>query len=138
MIRQRACENSFCAGTWGRCLMQERYYSYRTINHALQRHVVVRIINLFLGFAFQIMAVKILEPAEFAAYAVLLAFLMTAQVFTTFGVDRIILRFIPPFPWRHKFNSLWRLIRNFATLRFTAIFFFSLVRVAPRHYIFQL
>ena len=118
--------------------MQERYYSYRTINHALQRHVVVRIINLFLGFAFQIMAVKILEPAEFAAYAVLLAFLMTAQVFTTFGVDRIILRFIPHLTMRRQFNALWRLISKLATLRFTAILIFTLVLVAARHYIFQL
>jgi len=84
------------------------------------------------------MAVKILEPADFAAYAVLLAFLVTAQVFTLLGVDRTILRFVPHLTMRREFNALWRLISKLATLRFTAILIFTLVLVAARHYIFQL
>lgn len=118
--------------------MQEGLYSSGIIRHALQRHVVVKIVNLFLGFAFQILVVKILKPHDFAAYSVLLAFLMTAQVVALFGVERTILRFVPHLTMKREFNTLWRLVAKLATLRLTATIVFILVLVASRYYIFSL
>lgn len=118
--------------------MPERIYSDGTVKHALRGHVVIRTINLVLGFVFQILVVKILQPAEFAAYAVLVAFLMMAQVFVLFGIDRTVLRFVPHLTMRREFNALWRLLSKLAILRFTVMLIFILVMVAARHYIFQL
>ena len=118
--------------------MGEELYSDYTVSRALRGHIVIRTINLFLGFAFQILVVKILVPAEYAAYAVLLAFLMTAQLLILLGIDRTILRFVPHFTKKREFSVMWRLLGKLAAIRLTSILIFISILVLARIYVFQL
>ena len=118
--------------------MEELIYSDYMVSRALRGHVVIRTLNLLFGFVFQILVVKTLAPADYAAYAVLLAFLLTTQVFCLFGVDRTLLRFVPHLTKRRQFKVMWGLIGKLAAIRFTAITIFILILVVAHNYIFQL
>ena len=108
------------------------------VRRALRGHVVIRTINLVLGFVFQILVVKILVPAEYAAYAVLLAFLMLAQIFTLLGIDRTILRFIPNLTKKRQFAEMWGLIGKIFAVRLAVIAIFILALAIGQYYFFEL
>src|SRR5437899_2157743 len=65
------------------------------IRRALFIHINARAANLILAFGFQILVVKRLPVGDYATYAVLLAALMLGQNIFSFGIDRMVYRFVP-------------------------------------------
>ncbi len=109
--------------------MRDYVYSDNKIARALQRHVVLRLVNLLLGFVFQIVLVKNLQPTGFAAYAILLAVVMFGQIVFSFGLYKTISRFVPDFTVNRDFASLGLLVRRLALVRLVSLLLLALALV---------
>lgn len=101
--------------------MRSEVYSASRIGRALQYHVVLKLLNLLLGFAFQIVLVKNLHSPDFASYAVLLAIVMIGQMALSFGIYKTISRFVPNFTVNRDFASLGSLISKLVLVRLVSL-----------------
>ena len=94
------------------------------MGEALRGHAAFRTLALALGFAAQVMVVKLLPPRSYAVYAVLLAVLLVGERLLSFGIDRTLLRFVPAFVVLAESARIRALARRVATLRSAGIFIF--------------
>ena len=81
-------------------------------------------VNLILGFGFQIFVVKRLPVGDYATYAVLFAALMFAQNILSFGIDRTVYRFVPDLTLRGERGPLLALYVGIGVTRVAGIALF--------------
>ncbi len=96
------------------------------IKRALQDHAVFRFITLLLAFGFQITVVKVLTPASYVAYAVLLATLLVGERLLSFGIGRTVLRFVPRLVLMHDRKGIRVLWVRLGLLRIGGLILFVL------------
>lgn len=106
-----------------------------TLRRALGGHAVFRFIALVLGFAFQVMVVKLLAPEEYATYAILLATLLVGERLLSFGTDRTVLRHVPALLLRRDRAGIRSLAKKLGLVRVAglAIFIVALTFGAALH-----
>lgn len=107
--------------------MDVNTYSEPAIKRALQIYISFRVTNLLLALAFQIAVAKLLSPANFGTYAVLLAILMAGERALSLGIDRTILRFVPALMRNTDLAGVRALMSRVALLRAAALVTFVIL-----------
>jgi O-antigen/teichoic acid export membrane protein len=100
------------------------------IRRALQAHTVFRVVTLLLTFGFQIIVVKMLTPASYVTYALLLATMLVGERLLSFGIGRTILRFVPRLLSRQDSGGIRVLALRLGALRAAGLVLFLLALIA--------
>jgi O-antigen/teichoic acid export membrane protein len=105
------------------------HFSPSKIKTALQTYTLFKLATFVLGFAFQVVVVKTLQPGEYATYVVLFAFLTTGERLQSFGLNRAIMKYVPILTQRRDSKRLRGAIVRICAMRLAALFVFAAICV---------
>lgn len=102
--------------------MAESKYAGAALILRLRAYYGLKLFTLLAAFLFQILVAKVLSPESFATYSILLATLIAAERIFSFGLDRTLLRYVPPLTSHSDFVSLRKLLVGTGAVRVVSLF----------------
>jgi O-antigen/teichoic acid export membrane protein len=101
--------------------MAETKYAGAALILRLRAYYGLKLFTLLTAFLFQILVAKVLSPESFATYAILLATLIAAERIFSFGLDRTLLRYVPPLTSHADYVSLRKLLVGTGAVRLVSV-----------------